>query len=564
MAEIRSNRVDVGRATILWAATARTPVSVDVTASHAALVLGDAIHADDAGRTTATNVASQWLSGHAKPEAYDGFHAAAVVAGDGRVVVGADVLGYFPVYYVAMGDVLLVGASPELFRGHPAFRAAVSLEGLFTVLMLCGPFRGRCLLEGVRRLGVGRVLSWRPGEDAREIPQYDPPREQRHAALSFDEQVDMLYHAYDTAVRRHHPADERTGLLLSGGRDSRLLAGCLAAHGNAVDALTIGLATDDDVSFAAQVAEELGFVHHVAMAPYEEFVSYATRSARWEHLAGGMGAIHTWGDVAPCRTLPARTGNGYSSGRDVGQKPRNFAGALERVTRRGIGPETLRTLVRGGESRDIIDGLIARLREEYDVHASADPAEAAFQLSSVSFHRFYIGGIPWRLSFGSWPVMAVLDRAFLDAWIGIPIAAQADRRAIEAVLARRFPRLARLPLDRNAPTTHPIAPSLAYRIRQQLYRVPRAARRPPPPAVAAIERRQYYRLYDLDNPGWSAIRRAAEPYRAGLAQWFDPAVVDRILPPPNVPAHITDPMTDGFDAKMLLGLMFWLLDHTTS
>jgi hypothetical protein len=240
--------------------------------------------------------------------------------------------------------------------------------------------------------------------------------------------------------------------------------------------------------------------------------------------------------------------------------PRDFDGALGRVTRRGVGPDTLRKLVRGAEGRDVIDGLVWRLREEYDAHASADPAEAAFQLSMVSYHRFYIGGISWRLSFGSWPVMAVLDRAFLDAWIGIPIAAQADRRTIEAVLARWFPRLARLPLDRNAPTTHPIAPSLAYRIREQLsYRLPRAARRLL--AVGAIERRQYYRLYDLDNSGWSAIRRAAEPYRAGLAQWFDPAMVDRILPPPSDAANVADPMTEGFAAKSLLGLMLWMRAH---
>jgi hypothetical protein len=216
----------------------------------------------------------------------------------------------------------------------------------------------------------------------------------------------------------------------------------------------------------------------------------------------------------------------------------------------------LRGIVRIGESRDVIDALVERLRTSYYT-SEREPGERAFQLTVHSYHRFYIGSIPWRLSFGSWPVMAMLDRAFLTTWIGIPLAAHADRRAIEAVLMRHFPRLARLELDRNAPTTHPIAPSLAYRARLELsHRMPGRRRRESDADV--VERRRYYRQYNLDNAGWRAIRQAAEPRRSALAEWFDPTEVDKIVPPPDAPAAVEDPMSQGFDTKALLGLMLWL------
>ncbi len=545
----------------MWSANPGAPVSTSVTANHAAVVWGDAIFADEAGRADARAVAASWSRNDRSEEVYDGYYAAAVVASNGSVVVGADILGLFPVYYAALGDVLLVGASPEPFRLHSAFLPKVSLEGMVTVLIAGGPFHGPCLLHNVKRLAMGQLLKWRPGGVPCESIHYELPTQHPHASLSFDDQVDFLYHVYARTIRRHHPPHERHGILLSGGRDSRLLAGCLAAQGSHADALTLGLPTDHEVVCASPVARELGFTHHVAQVSEQQFVEYAERSARWEHLAAGMGTIHNWSFVTPSQRLPSRSGNGYNRSREVSLIPGEFRGALRHLTRRSIHPDTLRSLMLSSEARDVIDGLVARLDSSY--HALEDGRyEAGWRLSMQTYHRFYIGGVPWRLSFGSWPVMAVLDRAFLEAWIGIPIAVLADRGIIEVMLARKFPRLARIPLDRNANSTHPIAPSRAYRALEWLsYRLPRAASKR---SASPVERRQYYRQYDLDNPGWRAVRHAAEPHRARLAEYFAMDVVNRLVPPPTERANIADPMSDGFEAKTLLGLMLWLHEYRES
>jgi asparagine synthase (glutamine-hydrolysing) len=547
----------MGPASILWAATARTPMSVDVTDKHVALVLGDAFFAGDRGRAGARDVATSWLDIEEQPDAYDGFHAAAVIAADGHVRVGGDVLGHFPVYYAALGDVLLVGATPEPFRWHPVFRSAVSLEGLLTVLLFGGPYLGRCVLEGVVRLESGRVLTWQPGASPREALQYDIPTEHRHASLTHDEQIELVHDAYRRVVRRLHPTGEPQGILLSGGRDSRLIAGYLHAQGSRVEALTIGQRTDHEVICASAVARELGFTHHVVDDSFEHDVDHATRCARWEHLAGGLATMHTWETIEASRALPFRCGNGYLRAREQPLFPTDTVLLARALTRRSIGPDTLRMLVRGAEALDLVDGLVARFDARYQA-VNDLPEERAGRLLMDTYARFYVGSLSWRLSFGSWPVNVELDREFLSDWIGIPIRVLASRGMVEPILARHFPRLARLPLDRNAATTHPIAPSLAYRARQWLgYRLPWMERE----AHTVGERRIYYRQYDLDNPGWRDVRRAAEPHREALARWFDPAVVDRLLPAPDAASGSTDPMNDRFPAKALLGLMLWLRDH---
>ncbi|MDQ3520646.1 MAG: asparagine synthase-related protein [Gemmatimonadota bacterium] len=561
-----TQRVDIGQTSILWSASPRAPVGTDVTARHVAVVWGDAILAGPAGRATANDVATSWSVEPESPAVYDGYYAAAVITRDGCVAVGADVLGYFPVYYTEVGDVLLAGASPEPFRHHPAFREAISLEGLFTVLMFGGPFQGPCLLERVRRLRMGRLLRWRPREAAREIMHFELPTK-HHDDASFDDHLDAVHAAHVQTARRHHPAGESYGLHLSGGLDSRFVAAYLHAQGADIRALTFGRGSDYEAECARAVARQLKFSHTLSEIGFEHYLDFAARCVRWEHLGCGMATMHMWGAIDPSRNLPNRSGNGYNRSREQPLFPTEFHALRKVLTQRAIPAETLRSLARGPEAHDIIDGLVERHESAYNA-LNDSPPERAWRLFTETYVRHYAASVPWRLSFGSWPVMWELDREFLDAWIGVPIAAMANRVLVETLLTRRFPRLARLPLDRNAHSRRPIAPSLAYRAREWLsFHAPRWVRearkaREGGASATAGERRHFYRHYDFDNPGWRSVREAAEPYRSLLADQFEMQAVNLVLPPPNALGSMPNPMTDGFAAKMLLGLIFWMRQHS--
>lgn len=76
-----------------------------------------------------------------------------------------------------------------------------------------------------------------------------------------------------------------------------------------------------------------------------------------------------------------------------------------------------------------------------------------------------------------------------------------------------------------------------------------------------VERRFYYRLYDVNGTGWRAARRLAEPYRDALRGIVDPTLLNAYLPPPDHDLTVRNGITDASGPKMLVGLMLWARDH---
>jgi asparagine synthase (glutamine-hydrolysing) len=169
----------------------------------------------------------------------------------------------------------------------------------------------------------------------------------------------------------------------------------------------------------------------------------------------------------------------------------------------------------------------------------------------VRFHT--AASVAWRLSFGAWPVMPYADREIMEAAFGMPAASMMDRRAQQNLLWHHFRALAKLPLDRNSSDTSPLIGSFYWRNSNRLrkYVINRLSRN------RNAERRYYYRVFDINNPGWSAVRQEAEQFRTKAEKLFNPAVLREFLPPPNVSIPLSDGIVDASGRKTLLGLMFW-------
>lgn len=551
---LKAGRVEAGCTTIVWSASSSAPLSMASSGDTGAVVWGDALDIGTGGRATAAGVAREWSNEQAPPQVFDGFYAAVVVAGD-DVIIGADILGLFPVYYSMLGDVLLAGSTPEGFRHHPLFREAVSTEGLFGLLLASAPLGGRCLMEGVVRLGAGALLRWRRGAGAREVPHYVFPEVERHGTLGFDDQVELLAAAMDSAVRRHVRPHGKVSLLLSGGRDSRLLGGFVSRHGAVSEALTLGKSTDYDAMCAAGVSRALHLPQRMGEIQYDYFPAYADRVVRWEHLSGGMSSMHTWGTWDALGSADDALLNGYLFElRGYALLPTAREDMLAWSYKRATSPAVLRSLGRTESLRKLVDDVEGVIQSRFDSICS-DPAERPWRWRTATYKRFHAGAVPWRLSFGAWPVMPILDRELMETMLALPRATMASRQLADGVMRREFPALARLPLDRNAHDVRPLTPSVGWKLRQALgRRIPAVA-----PAILRqardAERRYYVRIYDFDNAGWRAVRGAAEHGRDRLAEWFDPATIARIVPQPDQAAAHSDTVLQGFLPKMLVGFM---------
>lgn len=548
--------VKTGEFACVWAVPARSPVSSIVGSDGAAIIWGDAIPGPGPERIDAEGLLREWNPrGGMTPSAFDGFYAALRYDDEQGITLGADLLGYFPVYYGFRDGVLIAGASPELFRHHPFFPVRISNEGLAGVLLVHSLASGRSLLDGVRRLNWAHALRWRHGEEPREVRQYSIPDPPTSEAEPFQDGVKRLDAALESAVRRHVPSGETHGLLLSGGRDSRMLGGYVRERGDTLQALTFGLPTDYEVICAKRVATKLGLMHRAMSLDEDQLPESAGLQSMWEHLAMGFSNLHMWGAIEPLRDLPARVVCGHGLETRAGEPlPSDFDAMFDLTKHRGIKRVVLRRLLRPERFAGVQDAVEQELR---NIHRSNSDLEShrAWRFYLDHDWRSHAGGVPWKLTFGSWPIVPICDREVMNTIATLPGSTIADRAAHDEIMRTRFPDLARLPLDRNNHDTLPLSPSTADRIRQ---RAMQSIRRRIP---QTIERRYYHRVYDINGPGWRGVRRLAEPHRERLADMMSMDVLAELVPPPDTHIEVEHKVRDTFGTKLLIGLMLWSATH---
>jgi asparagine synthase (glutamine-hydrolysing) len=554
---------EAGPFAAVWAASERAPVAVQSTGDVVIVLWGEAFR--DRRPATARDVGDGWLPALAGGgiRTFDGYHAAVAWREGQGWVAGTDVLGMFPLYHGAAGDVRMVASSPELFHCHPSFDSGLDDDGLLDALLLTWPLRDRTLMKGVRRLRAQTLLVQREEAEPEARAYFALPGTEAGSDASVEDHCRVLDEAIEASIAQH-PVDAETGLLLSGGSDSRLLAGYLGRLGVPARSLTLGRRTDDDARCAAAVARTLGFTHSLVELGPETYPGSALLHARWEHLQTGFSTVHVWAAIDALRELPRRflTGyvlDGFVAGGSRGGRIIPWDEAFDRLNALGIRAAQLSRLLCDSDAEDRVRVAVDCFRDRFE-GTTGPPAQRALRFQIANSQRCTIGTVPWRLTFGSWPVLPFLDRQLLEVISRIPAARRADRGMQHELIRTRFPRLARLPLDRNSRDTTPLMPTPWSRIPPAIRRARfRAWRRGW--LGRPIETRYFHRMYDFNGPGWRAIRRLAEPFRVRLADRFDMDELNRFLPPPEISVPFENPLEHSAGHKQLVGLMLWAGQH---
>lgn len=564
---LRADRLFADDYALVWAAADGAPVGCHRATTPGGadcLLLGEP-HRDDGVTVSAADLAARAKGAWDTPGELNGYYAAVLVDPRAGVRAEADVLGMLPVYYWRAGDVLLVGSSPELFRCHPSFRSQLDLHGVAALLLTSGIVGGRTLWQGVRRLAADHTLIVPPGQPARELaprafapgPPVSGIEEAVHAAATLHE--DFL-----RASLRHA---RRPGLLLSGGLDSRLLAGFVAEMHCQPDCLTFGHPRDLDAGCAIQVARTLGFPQKLCDVDPQDYATYARSSVTWEQLSGGLYALPMgWNlSVRPPPVPVDRMVCGLTLDAVIGG-PKHVAavaGPLSfeqlRIGRLGFERSQLDALVGSRElaaaCEDVREQLVGTYR-------ASDPADhlREWRMNLAHRHRFAVGACAWRYSLFAWPVMPALDRRLLQLAAGLPHAVVRDRQIQTRMLITRFPHLARLDLDRNYLDTIPLIGtrrSLWFDVRRRAVKLQRRVR-----AWVGRDPRFYVRTMQFNSPGWRVVRSLADEARPAAGTLFRPQELNRTVPVAQVTVRrITDPIIHSTPLKNTLGLMLWLRQH---
>ncbi len=236
----------------------------------------------------------------------------------------------------------------------------------------------------------------------------------------------------------------------------------------------------------------------------------------------------------------------------------SFENYFARLNAYGFHPSVLGKLLRREVFGDLVQDTIAQIRHIYEGYSDLE-SQRAWCFELYHGQRFFIGGTAWKLSFGAWPIYPGSDREILETAAGIPAAALAERRAQNALVCQRFPHLAMLPLDRGSTyDTTPLLPGarwfVDHALREHLLRWVFQRH-------GGVEQRFYYRTYDLNGPGWVAIRHRAEPHRKNVSHLFDANVLAELLPPADAPVRLDHPIIGAAGTKSLLGFLLWAKNH---
>jgi len=176
-----------------WAINANAPVSHNMDQNGGAIVWG----MPGNGRMVidASVLRTAWETTLPNMEAFDGYYGAVTWQAADKIIIGADILGLFPVYYYKNSEILLAGSSPELFRLHPLFYPRFNPAGFAGIVLTNGLFNGQTLWRDVRRLGPGNFLMWRPGHQPMEKEHYRIPLGSTYYDLTFSEQIELIDNA---------------------------------------------------------------------------------------------------------------------------------------------------------------------------------------------------------------------------------------------------------------------------------------------------------------------------------------------------------------------------------
>lgn len=550
--------------TAVWAASPSAPIDSVSTADGGSVVWGTAYDAQGQ-RATAADVRAAWNNGGLT--VWDGFYGALSADVIGRLVVGADLFGVFPIYYWHGNGVVLIGTSTELFDLHPEFRKRFSVAALVGILMTNGLVDGATLWQDVRRLRPGHLLR-ACADGVQEVEAYRIPEAVDTTGLPLAGDIALLGDAVAAAVRRQAPQGPRYGLLLSGGLDSRMLAGFLVHQGISPRALTLGVPGDLDMRCAAAVARALGLEHAAAEPDPACYPGYARLQAQWEHLANGFNTVRDWWTRSRVAQLGDRLVTGLLADAVVGgisiawayspsPPGMSYDAFTANMPKLGVPADVLRQLLKP-EYADLVQETESLLRREFESYGHSG-AHRAWCYDLAHGERFHVGGMAWHLSLGSWPVIPALDRELIRVASRLPAASLATRTAQLGLIESHLPELASVPLDRSdLLADHPqyISPRLRQRLAAQIRMEFHKVRR----RFSRTESRYWYRVNDFDGDAWSGVRRCAEPLRARVDHVLRRDVLDTLVLPPDARARDSQRVPES-GLKLLVGFMLWADQH---
>lgn len=175
-----------------------------------------------------------------------------------RLIIANDRYGLRPLYTAKSGTKYLWASAPKAILADTTFTRQINLAAMADFLCLGVPQGNDTMFEGIDELPPASLVVCQRGQVHRQ--QYWSLRfQEEETGISASDCLDELIRLLRQAAERRQAGELSTGLLLSGGFDSRAVLHVLSK--DTLKTFTYGTLFSEDILFARQVAQVANVPH---------------------------------------------------------------------------------------------------------------------------------------------------------------------------------------------------------------------------------------------------------------------------------------------------------------
>lgn len=144
-----------------------------------------------------------------------------------KMFCARDQMGIVPFHYSQQGGYFIFGSEVKAILEHPSVKKEVDLVGLDQVLTFAGLISPRTMFRGIKSLENGHYISVNNYGEIENVEYWDliyPENEVKLNGKSENFYVERLEELFERSITLRLRSDVRSGLYLSGGLDSSMIA----------------------------------------------------------------------------------------------------------------------------------------------------------------------------------------------------------------------------------------------------------------------------------------------------------------------------------------------------
>ena len=374
-----------------------------------------------------------------------------------EIILTNDSLGSIHVYFGSIGKSFFIGNCTRPVLSLANHQPAPDKTGLFETLLLGGPLYTRTLFQNVQCMPPGSSVIFKEAYNKTVFSKPFPLRGNLYET-DLPSLTNVIYERLNDAFTKRVVSSEPILLPLSGGLDSRVLAGLAVRNRDKhVRAVTVGRKNDWDLWAARKLAKRLGIRHefhplddkylwnmletHSAIAEGNSDVCYSIGYLLASLAVGKGGSILTGylGDTTQGTALDDVPVNPRMTPEEMAQSRFHYA------NRRYFAPDDLSTIIRPNLWKEYGNQPLNDLTELY-AKLPGSTFQKNILVDLLTEQRRQTGTHYAHLRLAGRVHAPYSDLHYLQTMLSMPPVALNKRYAFRMMIARHFPELAEVPV----------------------------------------------------------------------------------------------------------------------